>query len=179
MRILVDMDGVLANFEKGFLNALRALSPEGYFIPLEERSTFYILDQYPREFSRRIQDILHAANFIRDLEPIDGGVKALEEMDSMGIEVFICTSPLNAYQNSVLEKYLWVERHLGRRWTRRIILTRDKTIVLGDILIDDRPAITGAELPRWEHVLYDQPFNRNASGLRRLTWQNWKEVIGL
>ena len=179
MRILVDMDGVLAHFEKGFLEEFRALAPDDFYVPLEDRDTFYILEQYPKEFAKRIHKIIHAPNFFLKLEPIEGGVEALHEMERLGIETVICFSPLLSYENSVLQKYQWVDRHLGREWTSRLILTRDKTIVLGDILIDDRPEVTGAETPAWEHVLYDQPYNRKVKGRRRLTWQNWKEVLGL
>jgi 5'-nucleotidase len=77
----------------------------------------------------------------------------------------------------VLEKYEWVDQHLGLAWVDRIVLTRDKTLVNGDILIDDRPQIEGAAKPTWEHVLYDQPYNRSETGKRRLTWANWRTVL--
>ncbi|HEX9597652.1 MAG TPA: hypothetical protein VF982_12285, partial [Anaerolineales bacterium] len=67
--------------------------------------------------------------------------------------------------------------HLGRDWISQLILSTDKTLVQGDILIDDRPEIKGAVKPVWEHVLYDQPYNRKVEGQRRLTWATWKEVL--
>ena len=42
-----------------------------------------------------------------------------------------------------ISQFEWVEEHLGRDWTLRLILTRDKTVVNGHILIDDKPKITG------------------------------------
>ena len=63
---------------------------------------------------------------------------------------------MSYYYNCVLEKYQWVEAHFGYDWTKRVILTRDKTIVSGDILIDDKPEITGCAMPPWQHVLYDR-----------------------
>jgi hypothetical protein len=36
-----------------------------------------------------------------------------------------------------------VERNLGPQFVERIILTRDKTMVLGDLLIDDKDTIQG------------------------------------
>ena len=95
----------------------------------------------------------------------------------MGHQVFLCTSPLSEYQNCVLEKYEWVDEHLGPEWVDQIVLTRDKTIVYGDVLIDDRPQIDGAATPTWEHILYDQPYNRTETSKRRLTWANWRSVL--
>ena len=40
-------------------------------------------------------------------------------------------------------QYHWVEKHLGKSWVERIILTRDKTMVAGHILIDDTEHIAG------------------------------------
>ena len=36
-----------------------------------------------------------------------------------------------------------MEEHLGSEFTKRVILTRDKTLVRGDVLIDDKPTIGG------------------------------------
>lgn len=45
--------------------------------------------------------------------------------------------------SDVCFQYAWVERHLGPEFLDKVILTRDKTIVSGDILIDDKPDILG------------------------------------
>lgn len=40
-------------------------------------------------------------------------------------------------------QYRWVEQNLGPEFVERIILTRDKTVVMGDLLIDDKDNIQG------------------------------------
>lgn len=40
-------------------------------------------------------------------------------------------------------QYAWVEKHFGPDFLEQIVLTRDKTVVSADLLIDDRPDITG------------------------------------
>jgi hypothetical protein len=38
---------------------------------------------------------------------------------------------------------------------KKIILTGDKTVVQGDILIDDKPSVTGINpKPTWDHINY-------------------------
>jgi len=44
--VLVDMDGVLCDFEGHFLKLFRDLYPDDPFIPLESRNTFYLDEQY-------------------------------------------------------------------------------------------------------------------------------------
>lgn len=46
LRVLVDMDGVLADFEGGFLRKFRARFPDQPFIALEDRRGFWLSEQY-------------------------------------------------------------------------------------------------------------------------------------
>lgn len=43
-----------------------------------------------------------------------------------------------------------MEKHLGPQFVERIILTRDKTVVLGDLLIDDKDTIQGLICFPWQ-----------------------------
>lgn len=50
--------------------------------------------------------------------------------------------PINPVPTS---QYRWVEKHLGPQFVERIILTRDKTVISGDLLIDDKEVIQGGQ----------------------------------
>ena len=179
MRILVDMDGVIADFDGEFIKRWRERYPDKFYVPMEKRMEFYVKDDYPEELNPLVVEILLEPSFFREIMPMEGAKEALLEMESMGHEVFICTSPLSTYKNCVLEKFEWVDQLLGPEWVKRIVLTKDKTIVKADVLIDDKPEITGVEpVPGWEHILYDRPYNRNVNK-KRLTWKTWKAVLGL
>lgn len=88
MRILVDMDGVIADFERGFLTQWRARYPHERFIPLDQRTTYYAMDQYPSELRETVRQICWAPHFYRTLASIEGGPEALAEMKRLGLEVF-------------------------------------------------------------------------------------------
>lgn len=179
MRILVDMDDVIADFNKEILTRWKKKYPNEIHFEPEEITTFYIKEMFPKDLQPKLEEIYYAKGFIKKLPQIEGALEALVEMEKLVDEVFICTSPLTNYKNCVLEKYEWVEKNLGKDWTKRIILTKDKTVIWGNILIDDKPEITGVEMPVWEHVLYTKPYNKHVNTKRRLTWKNWKEVLGL
>jgi len=177
MRILVDMDGVVANFEKGVLDTYRNRHPDKSFVPLEQRTSFYVKEQYPNELQPLVEEIYLAKGFYLNLPPIEGSLEALSELASRGDEIYICTSPLLSNPFCVQEKYDWVINHLGKDWTKRMIVSKDKTIVSGDFLIDDKPDVKGVQQPTWEQILYSQPYNAQVNSKRRMTWRNWKSII--
>ena len=175
MIILVDMDGVLADYNGGIEKELKR---RGMWAPAEEQfKNFYYADNCLQEYGAVIETIQRQKGFTFDLEPIQGGKEALEKMVELGHEVRICTAPFGDYQITMPEKLAWAEHKIGKDWARRIILARDKTLVRGDVLIDDKPEITGIVKPFWEHVLYTQSYNEKIEGKRRLTWDNWREVL--
>lgn len=177
MIVLLDQDGVLADFERGFLLAWAQAYPDQPAIPLAQRRRFRLAEDYPEHLRADVAAVYAAPGFFLDLPPIEGAISAVGEMLAAGLDVRICTAAIDDYENCVLEKFRWVERHLGRDFTHRMILTKDKTLVAGDWLVDDKPAITGSRAPQWQHVLFDAPYNRQVSDVPRLNWTNWRSVL--
>ena len=173
--ILLDLDGPVANFEQGFLELWQKQFPKEPFIPLKDRITHSHTGQYPEKM---VLKIYGTPGFFRNLKPVHGFKEAVQELEHMGHDVRICTSPLSEYRHCVLEKYEWVDEHLGKAAIDKMILTRDKTIVAGHILIDDNPEITGTMLPKWARVVFDMPFNRTvARAYPRMNWRTWKRTL--
>ena len=122
--------------------------------------------------------------FFRDMPPIDGSIKALHSMVAHGYNVRLCTSPLASSPVCLAEKAEWVIRHLGPQWIDRLILTRDKTLVRGELLIDDAPQAKGdSATPSWRHVYFAQPHNApgkpgaSAARPRLERWSEWQAFL--
>lgn len=179
LTILVDMDGVLANYQAHLLATWEKEHPEKFAIAQSAVTEHDIDKLFPHEYRSMIEEITLRERFFASLPPIAGGREALEDMLSAGHNVRICTAPKKVFHHCIGEKFEWVNLHLGKKWIERIVLTRDKTLVHGDILIDDKPCITGSQTPVWEHVFYDQPYNRHITTQKRLTWKDYREVLGL
>lgn len=179
MLILIDQDGVLADFEAGVNERWQQQFGENLPILPNERKNFYLADDLP-QYREQIYEIFSSEGFFANLPPIAGAIDALHELLAVGHDVRICTAPITAYRHCVAEKFMWVERYLGKEWINRIILTKDKTWVRGDILIDDKPEITGTLTPVWQHWVYDQAYNRHLTDNPRISWQNqesWQHLL--
>jgi 5'-nucleotidase len=176
--ILVDQDGVLADFDGEFLRRWQRMYPNLPYVQLEQRTGFFISDDYPTELIEQVQTIYNSPGFIVNLPPIPGGLEALRAMRREGYIIKICTAQIPGNRDCLTEKQDWIVDYLGKEWVKDLIIANDKTMIYGQILIDDKPEITGALTPSWEHVIFDAPYNKNVSGKRRLTsWDNWHGIL--
>lgn len=176
LTILVDMDNVIADQRAGFYRVLSQRYPEIELPPQESITSFDFENAFPERYRELVLSVRLEKGFFRSLPAVDGAIEGLR-MLADGHDVFIVTAPTWEWRYCVPEKYAWVEEKLGRDWMGRMILTRDKTLVRGDILIDDSPAVKGVLHPTWEHMVFAQPYNALEKHKERVTWETMEEVI--
>lgn len=135
--VLIDMDGVLADFDK----RAAELELQG----IKGSSLFK-----------------HESAF-RDLEPIEGAIEAWHLLQDK-YETYILSTPPWSNPNAWAEKRIWVEKYLGKAAKKKLILCHNKGLVRGDFLIDDRIAngvadfmgehihFGNSEFPGWKSV---------------------------
>ncbi len=120
-------------------------------------------------------------------------------MAADGLQVYICTSPVLLSKFCSQEKLNWVEKYLGDYWVHKVILSNDKSLVRGDILIDDKPldyltphgkhtAAAWKVVSRtntkfscqyhvFQQIIFDAPYNQEDTNPRLTHWNNWREVV--
>lgn len=179
--ILIDMDEVLADFngkkhelmlEKGFTDYPKA----------EERK--YYSDENDPDLTKGEKEeagkIQRSRGFFEELQPIEGSIEAVKEMMDLGLDVRFCTSPYITNPSCFQAKADWIEKYFGLDGVFRLVMTTDKTLVKGDFLIDDNPAIAEGKRykPEWKHLVFRQNYNKDLFPERDyIDWKNWKEVL--
>lgn len=173
---LIDMDGVLADFDGAFHEQVRTTYPEITMLdPLPEPPDFYAAKYYPEQHYQTLRAISNSEHFFASLPVMPGAIEGWQRVIDEGFRPQICSSPIGSNPYSKQEKLGWLEEHFapvfGSWVVETAIITSDKHLSGGALLIDDRPNIRHAESAPWNHVIFDQPCNRHIETNLRL--QNW------
>lgn len=174
-RVLVDMDGVIVDWGEAYGRSLDLWGSVADGIPRhKDQRTFNLYEGLTDQQGWVVGRVMKTLDYY-DMAPIPGAIDALWSMLDYGHDVMICTSPWLPNEKCVSDKIEWVQDNLSSDWADRVIITKDKTVVKGDWLIDDKPQITGRAInPEWIHVVFDQPYNREVTGQPRLkSWKDW------
>lgn len=180
MRLLYDLDDNVAHFRRRFNEIRVEHFPKHTGIPvLDEHPSFNLWEGRTEEEKEAISAIMDWPNFYRDLEPYEGAVDAVKEAVAMGHDVYFLSAPWTTNKTCASDKYAWVEEHFGHDLAKKLILSRDKTIVAGDILFDDKHPIENKGAATWEQVFMDAPYNRGVPGYRIHGWTTgeWQEIV--
>jgi 5'-nucleotidase len=177
--LLIDMDGTGWDYVGGFNRIWKVLYPDRPVVPDFKITSFYLENMYPKEWEKDIRAITTSKEFFKNLKLYPGAKEALDDiLNDDRFDPFLCSSPdIECIdQCCFTEKAQSVLDTLGEEWLKRLILTKDKTIINGDYLIDDKPDIKGAISPSWKQIFYPQAYNVNCEGLRlEGGWANWKK----
>lgn len=177
MIVLFDMDDVIADTSECLYKILRKEHPD--ILEFQHDRTHHdIKDEYSPENLKIVQSVLYSPDFQLSMPAVPGSLEAVLEIDKRGHNVIFCSTPHAHYETCVVQKYQWLEARLGRTFARKLMLSDDKTIVYGDLLIDDKPEIKGLRHPSWEHVLFTRSYNLDVHDKRRLdSWNNWRDIL--
>lgn len=132
--ILIDMDGIAADLVGKVLRLYNA----------EHNTAFTHANVTDWNFDKCIPNgkaifrYFDAPGFFRDLQPLPGVVRTLQELKKAGHELHIASTP-HVKGTCAEDKMAWVQEHLPFIGMRNTILIRDKSMLKGDVLIDDKP----------------------------------------
>lgn len=170
LHILVDMDGVLADFDYMFYE--RRVKQGLFAIPPWQLKTFYADQSYPPGTLTREMAIeeMQIGYFFRDMPPIPGAYYGTQRLLEMGHTLQICSKPLREVSNCVEQKWDFLSKHqMCWNWKTEHIFTQIKANHHADYLIDDRPNALEHDREHgfvgdapWKQVLFVTAANQEA-----------------
>lgn len=183
-RLMLDMDGVLADWLTGVFERARLLDHHRdlYLNPLPTPSQitcWELTDQLTINQAKLVEQAKVHPILYSILRPMPGAVEAVAGLRDAGIQVGVLTSPDLDNPACASAKLEWLERHFDRALAESAVITKDKTQVMCDVLVDDKPDITGRYVPTWTQVLFDQPYNRHCVLPRLNSWDDWHTLLPL
>lgn len=118
------MDGVLADFEAELF---------------EKYPHLHDFEPHSKERDDEIDDICHNRykDIFLNLPPYKDAIWAYNILDSV-YHIYILSTPMWKLPESYTHKRIWVEKHLGLQAEKKLILSHNKGLVMGDYIIDDR-----------------------------------------
>lgn len=122
--LYIDMDDVLCEYKKGISDGL-----------IKEPNVQYPQSRY---------------GFYTNLEPVQDAIYSYFRLKQF-FSVKILSRPSVKNPLSYTEKRIWIEKHLGHSECYNLILSKDKTLLRGDWLIDDNIQ-EGLLKPEWKHI---------------------------
>lgn len=175
MIVLVDIDGVVAEMQAAWLGLYNHAYDDN--LTLDHITDWSVHRFVKPECGPKVYDFLRCGYLYDLTSPVDGAVLGLSRIRSMGHTVrFVSAGFYNGKVRWLHEHGLLVDYPHGKAsWeaTRDVIITADKAMVRGDVLVDDRYDNV-AEFPG-HGILYDRPWNRAHPWASRAS--NWEEVV--
>lgn len=140
MRIIVDMDEVLAEFVQKVLNRWNAIN--GTHFTKGDITEWRMENVLGRDVTGRLADglideWLGEDGFYLDLEPIPDSIKSLQYLMDHGHDIVIATSIPEVAVHAFDDKRAWMRRYFPKFSMKSFMASSRKGLIQGDILIDD------------------------------------------
>lgn len=121
--LYIDMDGVIADFEKAIVSYCPDIYTKGYDV--ETRS-------------KMVDDICETnTDIFHSLEPMAGALEAIHELNEV-YDIYFLSTPMWNVPESFTGKRIWIEKYFPEIGKKKLILTHRKDLNVGDFLVDDR-----------------------------------------
>jgi len=139
-RVLLDVDGVIADFVQLMVNAVRNLKLSD--VPITWRPAHWDVAKelgLTRKQEDAVYDVLRLPGSANMLHPLPGAIQGVKKLAGL-FDVAFVTTPLDGGQTWCFDRIEWLVRHFGEELGNRWVFTENKYLIYGDFLVDDKPS---------------------------------------
>ena len=162
MKVIVDMDEVLAQFVQKVLDRWNA--ENGTSFTHDQIDMWHMEETLGPKSWGKIDGWCGEKGFFRSLDPVPGAVAGFRSLMEAGHDVIVATAVVKTADNCYDDKRAWMRDHFPDWSLKNLIAVSRKGMLRGDILIDDgehnikdwteEGPVNGA-------ILFDAPWNRD------------------
>ena len=172
MTILVDMDDTIEQLLAAWVK--RCNEKYGYQVTCDDIRDWNVTKAFPGLTREQVYGITYEPGFWGSVEPIPGAADALQRLIAKGHDVYIVTA--TEYEHLYEKMHDLLFRYFPFLTWKQVIVTSQKQMIRGDILIDDGPHnLIGGDYIK---LLYEAPHNRDfdaeVNGIIRV--HDWTEA---
>jgi 5'-nucleotidase len=164
-RILVDMDGVLADVYSRFFELHEEESGQKLSVKeitgLKEGEAFHGLARW-----------VQTPGFFRTIPVMPDSQRVLKLLNE-AYEIVI-VSMATEFPVSLTDKQLWINDHFPFINWRQTVFCGNKSLIPADIMIDDH--FKNLDNFTGETIIFTQPHNMNCTNHRHKTAASWREI---
>jgi 5'-nucleotidase len=157
--LLLDMDGPLADFDLAFYRLITKLDFEVDLHSLKDprRKRFMTENMRYKDEAEWARNHVNTSRWFLDLPVTAGALEGVPELEKH-FDVWVCTKPLEVNRHCRDDKAAWLRGYFPQL-EHKLIIAPTKSMVHGDILLDDAPKNDCAEIATWTAVLFPDTFN--------------------
>jgi len=164
-RVLVDMDGVLANVYSRFIEK----HEEEFGVRLATKDIIGLKEA--EAFPNQLKWV-NKQGFFRTVPVMPGSQQVLKRLHDH-YEIVV-VSMATEYPMSLTDKQLWLADKFPFISWKQIVFCGSKNIIQADIMIDDHPK--NLDNFKGETIIFSQPHNLNLLNTRHKRVDNWAEI---
>jgi 5'-nucleotidase len=164
-RVLVDMDGVLADVYSKFFDLYE--QQEGVRLSIDDVAGKLEAEAFPDQIKW-----VSKPGFFRSLPVMEGSVEGLKRLNKQ--YKVIVVSLATEFPNSLTDKQLWLHQHFPFIHWKQIVFCGSKDIIKADIMIDDH--IKNLDNFSGRTIMFSQPHNLYLKDTIHTRVRSWNEI---
>lgn len=173
-RVLLDCDGVLADFKSSALDLIERFTGRRE-VP---KTDWDLFGHMTPEARSQVEEAIYAEGWCHSLRPFPDAQEAVREMLQVA-EVYIVTTPYYRHKTWCYERTLWLYEHFGIP-EQHVIFARDKHLVQGDVFVDDKPAHVRdwrEHHPEGQGIMWSGWLHERNMDMEPYRTQDWGDVL--
>lgn len=173
--ILIDMDDTIEDLSDAWSRWLSA--KYGLSVSKFDLRDWDVTKAFPTLSAKEVYAPLYTDEFWETVHPLDGADEVLRKLIDDGHEVYIVTA--STYQTLKTKMEYVLFRYFPYLTWNNVIVTYNKQMIKGDILIDDGPhnLIGGSYIPILMDAPHNHSFDNNKHNIQRV--YNLSEAYGI